>query len=90
MNRKQKAMEERYRKHSTPEFRYKPKAIDTRDEVTMEFVEARIKHARKWYGTKEEADSEVRSQLSHGYKNGAELFDRAIAIENSPLGRALS
>lgn len=83
MNRKQKAIEDRCREQHD----YKrPAKVDAREETDLEQMQDYIKKGRSWGYL----DVKIRIDMSNYYKNGAKLFDKAIALENSPLMKALS
>jgi hypothetical protein len=82
-NRKQKAMEERHRAKSAS-----PRIKDYRDTLNEEdfpLVYELIEDALK----KRTCENE-RHYWTSTYKNGAKMFDRAMALLNSPLMKALS
>lgn len=81
--RKQKAIEERHISRSISSKR--TKWFDTRGVTTLEEVQKQINAWRYW-----EWGIDLREKLHRGYKNGAELYDLAIELENSPLMKALS
>lgn len=81
--RKQKVFEERMK--SRHEYK-RPQKIDYRDEIGLEDIQMLVKRRRYWGYV----DAAIRKELEYIYKNGAKLFDQAIAIENSPLMKALS
>lgn len=83
MNRKQKALEERYRTRS--EWK-KPKQFDFREECDIEEVIRTINFHKKW-GYKPE---DVREYLVTHYKNGGKMYDTAMELLQSPLYKALS
>lgn len=86
-NRRQKAMEDRHIK-MTPRKGNKITMewpVDDRPLTSVEAVKRNLKFYRRW-----NSDQESREMYARNYKNGAEIFDLVIAIEVSPLNRALS
>jgi hypothetical protein len=84
MNRKQKALEERYKAKGEC-FWKKPKYVDLRKETSVEEV---IKIYKRYihYGYTAEI---IRKETDRVYKNGGNTFDLAMKLLDSPLYEAL-
>jgi hypothetical protein len=85
MNRKQKALEERYKAKGEC-FWKKPKYIDPREEATME----RVLGVYEFYDQYGYTQKEMRKEIDRIYKDGGKTFDLAMRLLDSPLYQALT
>jgi hypothetical protein len=82
---KQRAMEERYKvRGEWP--KTKRKVTDPRETTDIASLQSELGYRRKLGFS----DEESLAYLAHYYKGLRELYDQVIAMENSPLMKALS
>lgn len=86
-SRKQRAIENTYTKYGL----HKPKQqVDTREDIELSQVPNSIRwYEMTWFYNDYDKKPDIRALFNRDYKNGGEMYDLYMEIQNSPLTKAL-